>query len=194
MKLCKSISLPKSVRHIRLASASSPAETGQRERQDQQDAYERGRHDAEKAIGEQLLQQRTELLQLHQGVVESLRSAIPQVVRDTERTLIELALEAAGKVVAGLPIESNLVEAVVREALSQVEDKAEITVQLHPDDLLLLRKHQSPILEGAVDSGPLRFAGSSEISRGGCVVHTRFGFLDARRETKLDQLRDSVPA
>ena len=31
-----------------------------------------------------------------------------------------------------------------------------------------------------------------EVTRGGCMVHTRFGLLDARRETKIEQLRQSI--
>lgn len=157
-------------------------------------AYERGRQDGERALGEQLLQQRAELLELHQGVVESLRHALPRVSQETEKALVELTLEAAQKIVAGMPIPPKMVEAVVREAVSQVEDSAEIAVHLHPDDLALLRKVQSPILQGSPDSGPLRFTPSNEVSRGGCLIHTRFGLLDARRETKIEQLRQAIAA
>jgi flagellar biosynthesis/type III secretory pathway protein FliH len=33
---------------------------------------------------------------------------------------------------------------------------------------------------------------STEVSRGGCVVQTRFGVIDARRETKLELLQESL--
>ena len=157
-------------------------------------AYERGRRDGERALGEQLLQQRAELLELHQGVVESLRNALPRVSQETEKALVELTLEAAQRIVAGMPIPPKLVEAVVREAVSQVEDNAEIIIHLHPEDLALLRKVQSPLLQGSPESGPLRFAPSNEVSRGGCLIHTRFGLLDARRETKIEQLRQALAA
>ena len=113
---------------------------------------------------------------------------------EARTALINLALEAAQKIVAGLPISAELVEAVIREALQQVEETAEITIQLHPDDLALLRKHDSPILKGIPDSGPLRFIHSAEVTRGGCLVQTRFGLIDARRETKLEQLRQKISA
>ena len=160
----------------------------------EQAAYERGRRDGERALSEQLLQQRTELVELHQGVVESLRNALPRVSQETEKALVELALEVAQKIVAGMPIPPRMVEAVVREAVGQTEANAEILVQLHPDDLALLRKVQSPILQGLPESGPLRFAPSSEVSRGGCIIHTRYGLLDARRETKIEQLRQALAA
>jgi flagellar assembly protein FliH len=192
MKSYKTIRLPKPVPDVRLVATPSPGPAGSPEPQAEQVAYERGRRDGEKALSEQLVQQRTELLQLHQGVVESLRAIVPQLTRETEKALIELALEAARKVIAGIPIEPKMVEAVVREAVNQVEDTTEISIQLHPDDLALLRKHQSPILQGLPETGPLRFTHSSEVTRGGCVVHTRFGLLDARRETKIEQLRQSL--
>jgi len=91
-----------------------------------------------------------------------------------------------------MPIQPKVVEAVVREAVAKVEGSAEIAVHLHPDDLALLRKHQSPILQGLPETGLLKFVSSSEVTRGGCMVHTRFGLLDARRETKIEQVRQAL--
>ncbi len=192
MKSFKSITFAAPLRDVRAnPAASDPAQS---RRDAEQAAYERGQRDMEKAMSEQLLQQRAELIEVHQGVVESLRNAVPQLVKEAEAALIDLALQAAQKVVAGLPITPSAVEAVVREALRQVEDTAEITIQLHPDDLALLRKQKSPILEGLPETGPLRYAPSADVTRGGCMIHTRFGTVDARRETKIEQLRQSLAA
>jgi flagellar assembly protein FliH len=192
MKSFKTITFTAPLREVRLRPRASPPEIEARERETEQAAYERGRRDGEKSLSEELLQQRAELMALHQGVVESLRTVVPRVNVETEKILIDLALEAAQKIIAGMPIQPKLVEAVVREAVGQVQDSAEITIHLHPDDLALLRKHQSPILQGLPETGPLRFTGSTQVSRGGCLVHTRFGLLDARRETKVEQLRQSI--
>lgn len=147
-------------------------------------AYERGLRDGERKLTEQLLAQRNEFLALQRGVIESLRQAVPRVVRETEATLVALSIEAARKLVAGLPIEPAMVEAVVREAVGQVEDSAEITVSLHPEDLAILPRPD--------EERPIQFRAAPEISRGGCLVHTRFGVVDARRETKLDLLHKAV--
>ena len=194
MKSYRTIALVHPVRDIRLASVVTPLDPEQRRAHGEKDAYARGLLDGEKALGQQLMQQRTELLELHRGVVESLKAVLPRLAHESERALIELAIEAAQKVVAGLPIEPALIEAVLREALGQIEGNAEITVQLHTEDLELLRKHGSPILEGLPGSGPLRFTHSSEVTRGGCILQTRFGMLDARRETKIEQLRKTLPS
>jgi flagellar assembly protein FliH len=155
-------------------------------------AYQRGQLDGERALTRQLLQQQGETGELQNGVLQSLTRAIPQVVRETENALIQLALDAAQKFVAGLPITADMIESVVTEAVRQVEGSAEITVQLHPEDFKLLRLHQSAVLTGLPESGPLHFTGSPEVTRGGCLVQTRFGVIDARRETKLEQLRQTL--
>ena len=45
------------------------------------------------------------------------------------------------------------------------------------------------MLNDLPEAGPLRFVHSPEATRGGCIVQTRFGVIDARRETKLEQLQ-----
>ncbi len=194
MKWSDTLTLAQPLRDVRPLTPIPALEAEHRQREAEAAAYERGHRDAEKSLREQLLQQRSELLELHQGVVDSLRGAVSQVVKETEEALLNLVLEVAQRLVAGLPITPEMVEAVVREALSHVEDNAEMTVHLHTDDLALLRKHQSPLLNGSPDAGPLRFVGSTEIARGDCLVQTRFGLLDARRDTKLEQLRESLKA
>ena len=194
MKWSEIITFAEPFRDVRVSARSPESELERRVRAAEQAGYERGRGDGEKNLGEQMLQQRNELLELHQGVIESLRRAVPEVIQHTENTLVQITLECVKKIVAGIPIAPELVEGVVREAVTQTKETAEILVQLHPDDLALLRKHQSPILQGVPEAGPLKFIGSAEITRGGCLVQTRFGLLDARRETKLEQLRESISA
>ncbi len=177
---------------VRLLTQAPAQDWEEHVREREQAAYERGRHDGERALSGQLLQQRNETVQLQRGILESLQRAVPQVVQEAETTVIALALAAAQKIVAGLPINAELVETVVREALRQVEDTAEISIQLHPNDLALLRKHNAPVLQGLPETGPLRFSGSAEVTPGGCIVQTRFGLIDARRETKIEQLKQTL--
>jgi flagellar assembly protein FliH len=189
MKWSESIPFRHPLRCVRPLTQAPLQDWQEHLREREQSAYERGQRDGEHALSGQLLQQRNETVELQKGILDSLRRVVPQVVQEAEAALISLALEAAQKFVAGLPINAALVETVIRDALRQVEDTAEIVIQLHPEDLALLRQHNSPMLDGLPDTGPLRFASSTEVTRGGCIVQTRFGLVDARRETKMEQLR-----
>jgi len=160
--------------------------------QDLQASYERGRVDGERVLSEQLVKQRAEVMELQTGVLASLRESIPQVTRDCERALVTLALEAAQKLVAGLPISAEMIEAAVKEACAEVEDTAEFTVQLHPEDLALLQRANSPLLLPQAGEERIHFHASSQVTRGGCVVQTHFGVIDARRETKVELLQKAL--
>ena len=192
MKWSETIALGPGLREVRLLTQVPARDWGAHVRDRESAAYERGRSEGDLACSRQLLQQRQELEALQLGVLNSLQQLLPQVLQAAESSLIQLALASAQKIIAGLPIDVALVEAVVREALLQVQDTAEITVQLHPDDLALLHKHESPLLRDSRTGGPIRFGSSPEATRGGCLVQTRFGIIDARRETKIEQLQISL--
>lgn len=192
MKLYKAINLSAPLKDARIVPHNPGPAIEERIRDAEQAAYERGRRDAEKALSTQLMQQRAELLEVQQGIFTSLNNCIPQVIQETEKAVIELAFETAQRIVAGLPISTELVEATVQDALNQLENKSDLTVQLNPEDLALLRKNGSPVLEHSPGTDKIQFAAAPEVSRGGCVVLTRFGILDARRETKIEQLRKSL--
>lgn len=177
------------LRDVRLITA---ADREARAREREEAAFERGRVAGEKALGEQLVRQRADLLDLQSGVLESLRQAIPGVIRDTEVAVITLALEVARKLVAGLPVSGPMVEAAVREALAQVEDESDFCVELHPQDLELLQQMNSPLLLPQGRPDRVEFRPRAEVSRGGCILHTRFGVIDARRETKIESLREAL--
>lgn len=156
--------------------------------------YERGRRDGEKALSEQLIRQRGELIELQNGVLTSLRKSISDVTRECEGAMIALALEIAGKLVADLPIASEMVEAAVREALANIEQTSNLTVLLNPMDYELLQQANAPLLLNEAGGERLKFQTSAQVTRGGCLIQTSFGVVDARRETKLEALKQSLTA
>lgn len=161
-------------------------------REPERATQEEGRRQAELVANAQLMQQRKEMQELQNGILHSLKQMLPQMAQEMETALIELAMESAKKISGAIKIDVKLVENVVRQALTQIQDTSNICVQLHPDDLALLTKHKSPLLTDVPENGQLRFATSEEITPGGCIVQTRFGIIDAQRETKLEQLRKAV--
>ena len=60
------------------------------------------------------------------------------------------------------------------------------------EDLALLKKTQSPILEEFAPEDHMRFSAADDVTRGGCIIQTHFGVIDARRETKVNQLHQAL--
>jgi flagellar assembly protein FliH len=166
-------------------SASAPSES-------ESAAYERGRRDGERELSEKLLQQRADLQALEQGVLKSLAQAVPKLVQECEEAVANLTLEIAEKLVAGLPVSPEMVQAVVHEALKDIEESSDYQIYLNPEDMEMLQRVESPLLKQKAPA--LQFQCSTEVSRGGCIVKTRFGTIDARRETKMGALQKSLAA
>jgi flagellar biosynthesis/type III secretory pathway protein FliH len=171
------------------ASWSAAAEKRMLERE--RAAAERGRAEAQKLFSEQMIQQRQELMALQDGILRAMKDTIPGVVRDCETHLAALALEVARKVVDGMPVSAEVVEAAISNAMQQVEESAHYTIFLNPADLQLLESKTSSLL-GANDTRKITISPSTEISRGGCIVETPFGRVDAQRETKFELLKDTL--
>ncbi len=189
----ETITLPKPLRDVFLAVPKPTGGSGARSGKDQwQAGYDLGRIEGEKALSEQLLKQRAETQELFQGLLTSLRQAVPQVIHDTESMMVALVLEVAQKLVANMPISAAMVEAAVQDALSHVEGTAQVTIRLHPADLELLQNAHSSLLVSGNPENDFRFLGSPDVTRGGCLVQTRFGMVDARRETKFDLLKRNL--
>jgi flagellar assembly protein FliH len=176
------------IRELRLAGVHDDAGWDRRQQQREEEAYRRGHIAGERSLSEQLIRMRNEMAEAQHGVLESLRQAVPQVTRQCEETLVQLALQAASRLVAGLPVSAEMVEACVRETVAQVEEATELVIHLHPDDLALLQRVGTSLLTPAPGGERMQFHSSAEVARGGCLVQTRFGIIDATRGTKLKQM------
>jgi flagellar biosynthesis/type III secretory pathway protein FliH len=55
-----------------------------------------------------------------------------------------------------------------------------------------LKRVNSPLLLSGNGQEQVHFDCSPEVTRGGCLVQTRFGIIDARRETKIELLKQAM--
>jgi len=192
MKWSKTLAFAQPVRGVSLGSPVPAPDVTALLREREEQAYARGLMDGEQRLGAQLLQQRNELVELHSGVLNSLRQAASQVTLDAETALIEIAFTVAQKLVAEIPISHELVAANVRSALAQGEEATEFFIQLHPEDLELLQRNTSELLSPSPRQEKMHFLPTPEVARGGCLVRTQFGVIDARRETRLERVRQTL--
>ena len=100
--------------------------------------------------------------------------------------VLELALDVARQVVAGeLAARPERLLDVVNLALKQMaETSRESRLLLNPDDAALVRPH----LEGVLDKSRLRIVEDVRIVRGGCLIETSQGDLDATLPARWRQV------
>jgi len=109
----------------------------------------------------------------------------------TERAAVELALRLAEKAVtAAIAVDPGLVLEAVRGALRVVMDRERFTVLVHPEDLETVRDGLGAVV--AELGGPEHFEVRAErrVARGGAVVRTTQGEVDASLAAKLQRARE----
>ena len=193
------------LKDIRIADESSPLqqiEVVPKEdlKLTEQAAYERGKKDAEATLQGQLEVMKTEyateqqqkLADFFKNIQDDLGGQVPRMLQSLEKHVINLAADIAMKIVAGIPVDKSMVETVVKDALAKAEKDTDVVVLLNEADLELLSQADSELLQRTHGSSEVVFKASPEVSRGGCLLETRYGTVDARIETKADVLKKAV--
>ncbi len=108
---------------------------------------------------------------------------------EAEQTIARLALSAAerlfGEALAASP---ERLASIVSEGLSRARRAREVVVRVHPDDAPHAESLRATIAARAGCPATFTVHADPALTRGGCVVDTELGTVDARLETRLDAL------
>jgi flagellar assembly protein FliH len=112
-----------------------------------------------------------------------------------EAHAVDLGLFLAEKVLGGaLAVEPERVVESVRGALRGIVERERVTVLVHPDDLELVRDAMDGVRASLGGIEHCEVQAERRVSRGGAIVRTPDGDVDARLETKLVRAREVVEA
>jgi flagellar assembly protein FliH len=116
------------------------------------------------------------------ALIASLDQELAGLQQDMARTLAVSATHLARQIVRSeLAVRADLVAAVAQEALDTLLLSARhITLRVHPDDHPLVAQGAADVI--AARGG--RLVSDSSMSRGGCLVESDIGVIDATIETR----------
>jgi flagellar biosynthesis/type III secretory pathway protein FliH len=110
-----------------------------------------------------------------------------------EAHAVDLGLFLAEKVLGGaLAVQPERVVETVRGTLRGIVERERITILVSPDDLDLVRDSMSEIVGSLGGIEHCEVQAERRVGRGGCVVRTSDGDVDARVETKLQRAREVI--
>lgn len=120
--------------------------------------------------------------------LSSLKDAYERLNREYERSLSNLAVEIASKIL-GTKLEENplMMEQLVRNALSTAKGKKWITVSISDKMPQLIEKLQT---DGMIMTQEHITIQAKDLPLGGCIVETDENVIDASLWTQLDTLRE----
>ena len=153
-------------------------------------SYKKGAQEATDSLTKQILDQRAEIAHLQEKLFTSVAEQANALTHQVSEMLPDLVIEISRRVLAGIEPDQAVVKKIITETLAEIAPgSAEVEVLLHPQDLALV---------GGIDKEfeqkypGIKFSADPELTPGDCRAKSRFGTIDARVFTKLQNMGRSL--
>jgi flagellar assembly protein FliH len=150
-------------------------------------AYENGFHQGEKA-GMEIAERKVEAVMKRYAEaifeVSRLRGALYSQV---EQQVVKLALAVSKKIVhREIRVDPDIIQTLVRVALSHVSEKSNVIIHLNPIDYNYLTERRQELSQS--EGRDISLMADKSIERGGCLIQTDCGDIDARIEEEFREV------
>lgn len=132
-------------------------------------------------------------MDLLQEYARMLQAEKQELAQRAEQQTVELAFMLAQKIIgAELEFKPERVTEVARLALQQVLDCDQIELKVNPEDFGYLKAVQQDFASQLSGHARLEIRADKSLARGSCMIETERGLLDARIQTQLESLKESI--
>jgi flagellar assembly protein FliH len=174
-------------------AADLEADIKQRVTMTEREAYERG-HEEGHAKGYE--EGRAEV----QRLVESLHSIITraiekrnEIIEEAETQIINLVLLIVKKVIKVISEnQKNVVINNVVQALRKLKSRGDVVIRVNLADLELTSEHVKDFMKMVENVKSVTVLEDSSVDRGGCIIETDFGQIDARISSQLHEIEERI--
>jgi len=154
-------------------------------------AYEEGYRDGEAAGHERGAKEVEPVIRGLTAAAGELALLKEKLYKDYEKEVVRLAVAAAKKIVqseikSGKPV----VAGAIKRALTHLSDGKAVTIRLNPDDKALLSRHKKELFKGSEEM--ITLIEDDTVERGGCIVESDFGGVDASIGKQFELLEESL--
>lgn len=166
------------------ADIRSEAETDAEEirRKAKEEGYQEGLRQGDQEL--------TAKLENFEQLLSSLATAADYCLEQYRQQMVELAISCAGKIICReIALDDDIISACVDEALNESGVRGRVRLLLNPIDLNQIESDKSRLLSKHPEILELELGSGEGIERGGCIVETINGRIDASLPGKLEELR-----
>jgi flagellar assembly protein FliH len=180
---------PPASRHAEQAPPPQPAEVHAMHEAHlaalEREAFAKGFAQGELAGGEAAGQRGEAMLHRLTQTLDELTTVRADMIRQTERQMVQLALAIARRIVQReVSLDPDLLLAMARVALERLGETARVTVRLHPEDYAAAGAARV----SEFTSSNVTIEADPRLSRGACRVESDMGLLDLGIEAQLQEV------
>lgn len=126
-------------------------------------------------------------------IVESVMVRREEILCETEQQIVELVLLMTRKVVKIISEnQKTVVLSNVLAALKKIRTRGNITLRVNTEDLKLTTAHVDEFIRRIENVNGISVIEDSSVDKGGCIVETDFGAIDARISSQLAELESKI--
>lgn len=116
-----------------------------------------------------------------------------QIIDESETQLINLVLLVARKVVKVISEnQKNVVINNVVQALRKLKSRGDVAIRVNLADLELTTENTKEFMRMVENVNSITILEDSTVERGGCIIETDFGEIDARINSQLKEIEDKI--
>jgi flagellar assembly protein FliH len=116
-----------------------------------------------------------------------------EIIEKTEEQIITLAIAIAEKIInQEVAIRKEIILGVLKGALKNIADTDGMKIRINPHDFRYMMEVKKDFLQSFDGIRNVVFEEDTSIKRGGAVVETMFGEVDARLESQLREIKAAM--
>ncbi len=126
-------------------------------------------------------------------ILEAVMQRREEILQDTESQIVELVILMARKVIKILSEnQKNVIMANTVAALRKVKTRGNVTLRVNIEDVKLTTAHVDEFIQHVENVQGITVQEDSSVEKGGCIVETDFGAIDARISSQLTELENKI--
>ena len=130
------------------------------------------------------------LMQQAMGVINYIVEERRKVYDGLEPQVADLAIKIAEKIIqTEVTLNNDIVINLIKSNLDKVKDREQITVRVNQDDYDYVKENEDSIRKMLEGVKRFRIEADGVVEKGGCMIDTDLGNLDARVDFQLDILK-----
>ncbi|AYE36175.1 flagellar assembly protein FliH [Borrelia turcica IST7] len=127
------------------------------------------------------------------SMIASLVAKRREILESSGDQIMKLVMQIAVKVVKKIvDTQKNVVIENVNEALRKIKNKTNIIIRVNLDDVDIVRHEKNEFISKFNFIEHLEVIEDVNIGKGGCVIETDFGEIDARISSQLDRIEERL--
>ena len=133
------------------------------------------------------------LIERMHKILEAVMQRREEILQDTESQIVELVILMARKVIKILSEnQKNVIMANTVAALRKVKTRGSVTLRVNIEDVKMTTEHADEFIKHVENVQGITVQEDSSVEKGGCIVETDFGAIDARISSQLTELENKI--